>query len=89
MVNLALADLFIIVFGYPAIIVSNLNGDLLFPESPLCVWSGFANGFSGMTCIATLTVLSGVVYQTVKRNFPPAHNVVPKRHSRVILIAST
>ena len=88
MVNLALADLFIIVFGYPAIIVSNLNGDLLFPESPLCVWSGFANGFSGMTCIATLTVMSGVVYQTVKRNFPPAHNVVPKRQI-TLLIAST
>lgn len=88
MVNLALADLFIIVFGYPAIIISNLNGDLLFPESPLCVWSGFANGFSGMTCIATLTVMSGVVHQTVKRNFPPVHNVVPKRQI-ALLIAST
>ena len=88
MINLAVADLFIIMFGYPAVISANLNGDLLFAESPLCVWSGFANGFTGMTSIATLTVLSGVVYQTVKRNSPNAQTHMSKRQTVVLIIGT-
>ena len=86
MINLAVADLFIIVFGYPAIIASNLNGDLLFAGSPLCIWSGFANGVSGMTCIATLTMMSGVVYQIVKRNSP--YSTASKRQSTALVLGS-
>lgn len=88
MINLAIADLFMIVFGYPAVISSNLNGDLLFAGSALCIWSGFANGTTGMTCIATLVVLSGVVFQTVKRNSPNWQSRISKRQSIVLIVCT-
>ena len=76
MMNLAIADLLIIVFGYPVIISTNLSGDLMLAGSPYCNWSAFVNSTTGITSIATLTAMSGVVYQTVKRNAPnsPASN---------------
>ncbi|KAJ7383198.1 hypothetical protein OS493_030356, partial [Desmophyllum pertusum] len=61
MMNLAIADLLIVVFGYPVIISNNLNGDLMRAGSPFCIWSGFINSTTGITSIATLTAMSGVV----------------------------
>ena len=83
MMNLAVADLLIIVFGYPAVISANLNGDLIRAGNPYCNWSAFINGTTGMTSIATLTAMSGVVYQTVKRNYPNSN--ASTRQSAVLI----
>lgn len=84
MLNLAIADLIIVVFGYPAIINTNLNGELMRVGSPLCSWSGFINGITGLTSIATLTSMSGVVYQTIKKN-TPNYTVSSRQHAVLIV----
>ena len=86
MLNIAIADLLIIVFGYPVIISTNLNGNLMHTGSSYCNWSGFINGVTGMTSIATLTAMSGVVYQVVKRNVP---NSNASSGQSVVLIAGS
>ena len=87
MMNLAIADLLIVVFGYPVIISNNLNGDLMRAGSPFCIWSGFINSTTGITSIATLTAMSGVVYQTIKRNTP--NSSASSNRQSTFLIAGT
>ncbi|XP_068744170.1 rhodopsin-like [Montipora capricornis] len=65
MLNLALADIFIIVFGYPVAMQANLRGMLL--ESSHCSWGGFVNGAVGISSIFTLTEMSVVSYYGLKR----------------------
>lgn len=65
MMNLALADVFIIVFGYPIAIQANLRGQLL--ESSFCSWGGFINGAVGITSIFTLTEMSVMAYHGLKQ----------------------
>lgn len=65
MINLALADIFIVAFGYPISIQANLSGKLL--ESSQCVWAGFINGAVGITSIFTLTEMVVVSYFGVKQ----------------------
>ena len=70
MINLALADIFIIVFGYPIAIQANLRGELL--KSSHCSWGGFVNGTVGIASIFTLTEMSVISFFGVKqlnRNF--------------------
>ena len=86
MMNLAIADLMIVVFGYPVTISTNLNGDLLQAGSPYCNWSAFVNSTTGLTSIATLTAMSGVVHQTVKRNAPSSS--VSKRQSAMLIVGA-
>ena len=86
MMNLALADLSIIVFGYPPVISSTLNGNNMKDAKSLCIWSGFVNGIVGMTSIATLTAMSAVVYQTIRRNTP--HYTVSRRQSTALVIGT-
>lgn len=68
MVNLALADIFIIVFGYPMAIQTNLRGKLL--DSKTCVWSAFVNGAVGIASIITLTEMVLVSYLGLKEVRP-------------------
>ena len=86
MMNIAIADLLIIVFGYPVVISTNLNGKLMYTGSGYCNWSGFVNGMTGLTSIASLTAMSGVVYQTVKRNSPNSYG---SNRQSIILIAGS
>ena len=65
MINLAVADIFIIVFGYPIAIQGNLRGKLL--ESSHCSWGGFINGAVGIASIFTLTEMSVVSYFGLKQ----------------------
>ncbi|KAL9974533.1 hypothetical protein ACROYT_G011579 [Oculina patagonica] len=65
MINLALADIFIVAFGYPVSIQSNLRGEFL--ESSHCMWSGFVNGTVGITAIFTLTEMVVVSYFGVRQ----------------------
>ena len=65
MINLALADIFIIVFGYPIAIQANLRGELL--ESSHCSWGGFVNGTVGIASIFILTEMGVVSYYGMKQ----------------------
>lgn len=65
MINLALADIFIIIFGYPVVIQANIRGNL--PESSHCIWGAFVNGTVGIACIFTLTEMSVVSYIGLKQ----------------------
>lgn len=65
MMNLALADIFIIVFGYPIAIQANLQSQLL--ESSYCSWEGFVNGTVGLTSIFTLIEMGVVSYHGLKK----------------------
>ena len=62
MINLAFADIFIIVFGYPVAISANFAGKIL-EEGSLCAWVGFVNGMVGITSIITLTEMALVTYR--------------------------
>lgn len=86
MMNIAIADLLIIIFGYPVLISTNLNGKLMYTGSHYCNWSGFINGMIGLTSIASLTAMSGVVYQVVKRNAPNSN--ASSRQSVVLITGS-
>ena len=63
MINLAVADIFIIVFGYPVVVAANLSSGLHGIRST-CVWSGFINGAVGIAAIANLTMMSLVMYSS-------------------------
>ena len=65
MINVALADISIIVFGYPIAIQSTLRGELL--ERSTCVWVAFINGTVGITSIFTLTEMVVMSYFGVKQ----------------------
>lgn len=65
MVNIALADIFIILFGYPVAMRANLRGMLL--ESSHCSWGGFVNGAVGISSIFTLTEMSIISYHGLKQ----------------------
>ena len=86
MMNLAVADLMIVVFGYPAVISNNMQGQMMRAGGPLCIWSGFINGITGITSIGTLTAMSGVVYQTIKRNNP--NYSIPNRQNLVLIMGA-
>ena len=86
MMNLAVADLMIVVFGYPAVISNNMQGQMMRTGGPLCIWSGFINGITGITSIGTLTAMSGVVYQTIKRNNP--NYSIPNRQNLVLIMGA-
>lgn len=58
MINLAVADIFIIVFGYPVVAASNFTDHNVFENHSLCIWSGFINGSVGIATIACLTMMS-------------------------------
>lgn len=65
MINVALADISIIVFGYPIAIQSTFRGKLL--ERSTCVWVAFINGTVGITSIFTLTEMVVMSYFGVKQ----------------------
>lgn len=63
MINLAVADIIIIVFGYPVVVAANLSSGLQLIHST-CVWSGFINGAVGIASIANLAMMSIVMYSS-------------------------
>lgn len=60
-INLAIADLFIVLFGYPVVITANLSGQSLIANTPRCNWSAFINGSIGIASIAMLTEISVIM----------------------------
>lgn len=77
MINLAVGDILMVIVVYPVVIASNLVGKQLKEGSLRCKWSAFANGAIGITTIATLTVMSGVMYHGIKQTLPK-----PKIHAK-------
>ena len=67
MINLAFADIIIVVFGYPVVVASNFTDLNVLESQPLCIWSGFINGSVGIASIANLTVMSLVMFSSFKR----------------------
>ncbi|PFX17165.1 melanopsin-like isoform X2 [Stylophora pistillata] len=65
MLNLALADIFIVALGYPIAIQANLRGISL--DRSRCIWSAFVNGTVGIASIATLTEMVFVPYYGLKQ----------------------
>lgn len=64
MINLALANIFIMTFGYPIVLQANIRGKQL--KSSKCVWVGFINGSVGIASIFTLTEISVGSYHGLK-----------------------
>lgn len=71
MVNLAFADLFLTIFGYPTSITMLLAGRDIGNDETGCSWYGFANGTVGIASIVTFTemtiVLSYIMHQMKPR----------------------
>ena len=69
MVNLAIADIIIIVFGYPVVVAANVSSSGLDirKNKSQCVWSGFVNGSVGIASIVNLTMMSVMKYSSIKR----------------------
>ncbi|XP_058953384.2 melanopsin-like [Pocillopora verrucosa] len=86
MINLAVGDILMVIVVYPVVIASNLVGKQLKEGSLRCKWSAFANGAIGITTIATLVVMSGVMYHGIKQTLPK-----PKIHAKnmSLLVLST
>lgn len=62
MINLAVADIIIIVFGYPVVVAANVSSGRLIRST--CVWSGFINGAVGIAAISNMTMMSLVMYSS-------------------------
>ncbi|KAL9974592.1 hypothetical protein ACROYT_G011645 [Oculina patagonica] len=69
MINLAIADIIIIVFGYPVVVAANVSSSGLDirKSQAQCVWSGFINGSVGIASIANLTMMSVIMFTSFKR----------------------
>ena len=67
LLNNAIANLLIVVFGYPVAIGANLQGKRLLASNANCNWSSFVNGTTGIASIITLATLSFVVKLNVVR----------------------
>ena len=84
MINVALADISIVLFGYPIAIQSTFRGELL--ERSACIWVAFINGTVGITSIFTLTQMVVMSYFGVKRVNTNAHRL--STHQVIFLIGS-
>lgn len=65
--NNAVANLLIVVFGYPVAVSANLQGKYLLANNANCNWSSFVNGSTGIASIITLATLSFVIKLNVAR----------------------
>ena len=86
MINLAVADILIILLVYPTMVATNLLGAPLREGSLLCMWCSFGNGATGITSIATLVAMSGVMYHAIKQTLP--HPQIRSRYMK-LLVAGT
>ena len=84
MINLAFADILIIVFGYPVVMSANVSGFEIRNGGPHCIWSGFVNGSIGIASIANLTSMSLVMYNTIHQ-VGNARKIPPKTMAAIIL----
>lgn len=83
MINLAIVDLLIIVLVYPPMVATNLLVKPMRENSLACICSCFANGAAGLTSIATLVAMSGVMYYAIKQSLPRPK--IQSRHMNLIV----
>ncbi|KXJ27326.1 Melanopsin [Exaiptasia diaphana] len=82
--NLAMADLFIIIFGYPVVISATLSSQKLLAGTAKCTWSAFVNGSVGIASIATLTEISYIMCRSIT-SIQPKIDIHKKRIAITIL----
>jgi hypothetical protein len=88
-INLAVADLFMVVFGYPVAITANLSGKKLIAGESKCTWSAFVNGSTGIASIVMLTEISVLMCYTITSMRPILTKDKPlSRKCMVFLLAS-
>ncbi|XP_032239260.2 green-sensitive opsin-1 [Nematostella vectensis] len=68
LINLAVADLIIVTFGYSLTFTSNIRGAYLVEGDPLCYWSAIVNGTVGIGSIGTMVVVNILIYKSTRRN---------------------
>lgn len=86
MLNLAVSDILITVLVYPVMLLTHMLGQPLQAGSLRCMWSSFANGASGLTSIATLVAMSGIMYHVLKQ---PLRRPYIKPRNINVLVAAT
>ena len=86
MLNLAVSDILITVLVYPVMFLTHMLGQPLQAGTLRCMWSSFANGASGMTSIATLVAMSGIMYHVLKQ---PLRRPYIKSRNMNFLVAAT
>lgn len=71
LINLAVADIFIVMFGYPVAITANLSSQKLSIGTPRCTWSAFINGSVGIATIVILAEMSVMMCYTITSMVAP------------------
>ncbi|XP_022793717.1 pinopsin-like [Stylophora pistillata] len=86
MMNLAIADIIIIVFGYPVVVAANFTSSGLNVRNSRtqCIWSGFINGSVGIASIANLTMMSLLMYSAISK--VSNNTKIPRRKMAIIII---
>lgn len=70
MLNLAVGDLFVTVFGYPTLMGDILTGGDIQAGTGRCNWYGFVNGAVGIASIVTFTEMSLVLSYSMHQMNP-------------------
>ena len=70
MLNLAVANLFVTVFGYPTMMSVILTGGDINADTARCSWYGFVNGAMGIASIATFTAMTLVLSYSMHQMNP-------------------
>ncbi|EDO34910.1 predicted protein [Nematostella vectensis] len=83
MLNMAVLDALLILFGYPVSINAILTGRRLKPEDRTCKFNAFVNGSIGISAIITLTYISFLMYRTITNT-----TTMPRQISAVYLFGS-
>ncbi|XP_048577141.1 melanopsin-like [Nematostella vectensis] len=83
MLNMAVLDALLILFGYPVSINAILTGRRLKPEDRTCKFDAFMNGSIGISAIITLTYISFIMYRTITNT-----TTMPRQISAVYLFGS-
>ena len=85
MINLAIADIIIIVFGYPVAVAADVSSTRfdVRKSRAQCAWSGFINGAVGIASIANLTMMSLVTYSSFRKLGKPTR--IPRQKMAAII----
>ncbi|XP_022780507.1 melanopsin-like [Stylophora pistillata] len=86
MCNLAFADLFLTIFGYPTSVTMLLAGRDIGRDEAGCNWYGFANGTVGIASIVTFTEMTIVLSYTMHQMKPKYR--CPRKVTCGLIVAS-
>ncbi|XP_032220196.2 melanopsin-like [Nematostella vectensis] len=87
MINIAMADMFIVVASYPVFIYDNIFRYPVNDFNYRCVWYGLSNCCIGMASIGSYALISVLVYKTIASNPMQKNNGLSVRFRNVLLVA--